>query len=919
MKRSLKLTPIAMLLVYAGFSNLASAETCEHTVTEGFLLKDQTVLRNYCTYDLSGTNTEDPEIELRNTNATFNHVTILGDGEKRSKRYWRFGGNIDLFSASENSSVIFNNATLELNTLSNNLNNLLNVDNSTLTLNNSNVTHTSSKHAKILYADNAATVNINDSILKSSITDEESSNFYSNVVQINGLNRSTINISNSTLSSNNDAGFIYLNGSELNVVSSNLSHVKNIASTSSFFTSLVSLINSTMLLKDSQLISEKGDALFSMTNATISVDNSTLSVSNRTNSILFGEGDGQNNITIRNSHLSADTAISSFDGRFNTGLNVQIENSTVNTKAFRKEGFWNNAEENQLIARNSTLIGYIHDRKMAVTLNDSTWKYSSDYSGKVKDLSGANSTVEVDKASYFSTLTIDGNLSGNLHFGLNTDIASQRGDKIVVNGSSSGEHTLTVKDSGNEPKTSGGKVTLVETKDGIANFALKDREFVDAGAYRYFLNKDGTNWVLSNRIEPISEVQPEPEVVITEPEVQPEPEVVITEPEVQPEPEVVITEPEVQPEPEVVITEPEVKPEPEVVITEPEVQPELEVVITEPEVQLEPQIEQPIPETSAEETVSPVVVVTPVVPAIVEIATDNVPTEQPAMKALSEKSNALVSLRQAQGLLISQNLQGVHQRLGELKNEQANSVWVKNINGRHKAKSQAVSADSRSSGFEMDYHNLQIGADRAVSENVRLGGFVGSSRADVDFNGEYGKGKLRSQAVGLYATFANADGWYVDNVVKYERLTSQASEKRKYHAVSLSNEIGKRMIFGQNWTLTPQAQLSYHTIAGKDDEKRLNLFTARTGFRLAKGFEFANGWVVQPYAEVNGIAERSNNAKVRVNQYLFDVPESKGRLQAALGLNAGNGSHRIGIEVVQTYGNQVRQLLAAIVNYRYQW
>ncbi|ODQ36302.1 hypothetical protein BHC25_10085 [Mannheimia haemolytica] len=296
------------------------------------------------------------------------------------------------------------------------------------------------------------------------------------------------------------------------------------------------------------------------------------------------------------------------------------------------------------------------------------------------------------------------------------------------------------------------------------------------------------------------------------------------------------------------------------------------------------------------------------------------PVVAPVLKTLSEKTNALVSLRQAQGVLLSQNLQGVHQRLGELKTDKSSNVWVKNTNSRSEAKAQNVAVDSRSSGFEMDSHSLQVGADRTINDNLRLGGFVGTSRADVDFNGEYGKGKLRSQAVGLYATFANEQGWYLDNIAKYEHLTAKfVDEKRKYNALSLSSEIGKRFALSHDWSITPQAQLAYHTINGKSDESRLNLFTARVGVRVVKGFALNNGWNLQPYAEVNAIAEKANKAKVRVNQYQFDVAENKGRVQTALGLTAGNSNHRLGLEASITSGSKFKQPLSVLANYRYQW
>ncbi|ODQ38604.1 hypothetical protein BHC25_04155 [Mannheimia haemolytica] len=336
-----------------------------------------------------------------------------------------------------------------------------------------------------------------------------------------------------------------------------------------------------------------------------------------------------------------------------------------------------------------------------------------------------------------------------------------------------------------------------------------------------------------------------------------------------------------------------------------------------------PSVEPTKPTPPPTETAKPVTppTVPPTTPAPRPVPTPpSVPTTTPALAELSETSNALVSLRQAQGLLLTQNLQGIHQRLGELKTENASNVWVKNQNGRTEAKSQNVAVDSRSSGFEMDSHSLQIGADRAINENLRLGGFVGTSRADVDFEGEYGKGKLRSQAVGFYATFANEQGWYLDNIAKYERLTAESnSEKRKYNAFGISSEIGKRFALSNDWVVTPQAQLAYHTINGKADEERLNLLVARAGVRVAKGFALNNGWNLQPYAEVNGIAEKANSAKVQVNQYQFEVAENKGRVQGSLGLSAGNGNHRLGLEASVASGKKLKQPFNVLVNYRYQW
>ncbi|EFX92321.1 outer membrane autotransporter ycgv [Actinobacillus ureae] len=50
----------------------------------------------------------------------------------------------------------------------------------------------------------------------------------------------------------------------------------------------------------------------------------------------------------------------------------------------------------------------------------------------------------------------------------------------------------------------------------------------------------------------------------------------------------------------------------------------------------------------------------------------------------------------------------------------------------------------RSSGFKQDIYTLQIGADTAVTDNIRVGSFVGNSRSDLEFGGEYGSAKVKA-------------------------------------------------------------------------------------------------------------------------------------------------------------------------------
>ena len=292
----------------------------------------------------------------------------------------------------------------------------------------------------------------------------------------------------------------------------------------------------------------------------------------------------------------------------------------------------------------------------------------------------------------------------------------------------------------------------------------------------------------------------------------------------------------------------------------------------------------------------------------------------PSTPLLSDLANAQVSLRQAQLLLVEDDLNGIHQRLGEVKNGEKGNVWVRNVNSRQKLGALST-GESETSGFKQNVHSVQVGADAAVTDNLRLGGFVGRSQANVDFNGDYGDGKVRSNSVGLYAAYLADNGIYVDNIVKYSRLhaNSNYTEKRHYNAYTISSELGKRFSLVNDWTITPQAQLAWTHISSQENEDSLSSVYSRIGLRVAKGFALSNGWNLQPYAEVNAITSKNRSSKIHYTNSALDVASSRGRFESAVGLNAGFANHRFGLEVSRADGKNFDKPYAIQAVYRYQW
>ena len=302
----------------------------------------------------------------------------------------------------------------------------------------------------------------------------------------------------------------------------------------------------------------------------------------------------------------------------------------------------------------------------------------------------------------------------------------------------------------------------------------------------------------------------------------------------------------------------------------------------------------------------------PVVPPVAPVL--------PSTPLLSDLANAQVSLRQTQLLLVEDDLSGIHQRLGEVENGEKGNVWVRNVNSRQKLAALST-GESETSGFKQNVHSLQVGADAAVTDNLRVGGFVGRSQANVDFNGHYGDGKVRSNSVGLYAAYLADNGIYVDNIVKYSRLhaNSDYTEKRHYNAYTISSELGKRFSLANDWTITPQTQLAWTHISSQENEDSLSSVYSRIGLRVAKGFALSNGWNLQPYAEVNAITSKNRSSKIHYTNSALDVASSRGRFESAVGLNAGFANHRFGLEVSREDGKNFDKPYAIQAVYHYSW
>ncbi|WP_118776222.1 autotransporter outer membrane beta-barrel domain-containing protein [Haemophilus haemolyticus] len=615
-------------------------------------------------------------------------------------------------------------------------------------------------------------------------------------------------------------------------------------------------------------------------NAAQTVIANGLNVTLNNKSGLFTTSDsGSQTITLTNSESNAGYGLLAFPLGDEQLVKINLENTTLNATqaliSLNDKNFPLEAEDdasnstpagvyhlNLTASKNSKLTGAILENpdwpvKNEINLSMSNSQWSFNKSSTLNNLDANSSDITFTPTSEYKTLTIKDNLTGSSTFNLNTNIAENKSDKIVVKGTAEGNHKIGVTNQGEN--VANGKVTLVETNGGNAAFSLTNpNNRVDLGAYQYFLTKEGNNWVLANSKNVVT---PSNSVVTPS------------------NPVVTPSNPVVTPS------------NPVVTPSNPVVTPSNPVV------------------TSNNPVVNPS---NPVVPSAAPVL--------PSTPLLSDLANAQVSLRQTQLLLVEDDLSGIYQRLGEVKNGEKGNVWVRNMNSRQKLAALST-GESETSGFKQNVHRVQVGADAAVTDNLRVGGFVGHSQANVDFNGHYGDGKVRSNSVGLYAAYLADNGIYVDNIVKYSRLhaNSNHTEKRHYNAYTISSELGKRFSLANDWTITPQAQLAWTHISSQENEDSLSSVYSRIGLRVAKGFALSNGWNLQPYAEVNAITSKNRSSKIHYTNSALDVASSRGRFESAVGLNAGFANHRFGLEVSHADGKNFDKPYAIQVVYHYSW
>ena len=209
-----------------------------------------------------------------------------------------------------------------------------------------------------------------------------------------------------------------------------------------------------------------------------------------------------------------------------------------------------------------------------------------------------------------------------------------------------------------------------------------------------------------------------------------------------------------------------------------------------------------------------------------------------------------------------QEFSSFSQRMGELRDSQGNSgVWARVYGGEIE----------QGSNYDNSYQTYQVGYDKAYDY---AGGklFLGYlfSYTDGSTNYDLGSGENNSIGAGVYGSWLNNSGHYIDVVAKLSRLHNDYniySENRIYNSkgdytnygVSLGVEYGKRFVTDNKFFIEPSIRMDLGRVANKSyttsTDVRVEqdtLYTALGSLGAKIGYNLEKGNL---YARISGVKE----------------------------------------------------------------
>ncbi|MFS8993988.1 autotransporter outer membrane beta-barrel domain-containing protein, partial [Escherichia coli] len=282
----------------------------------------------------------------------------------------------------------------------------------------------------------------------------------------------------------------------------------------------------------------------------------------------------------------------------------------------------------------------------------------------------------------------------------------------------------------------------------------------------------------------------------------------------------------------------------------------------------------------------------------------------PPVRHTTKSADAVLDMATAPVYVFNSELQSLRFRHGDVmqNTRSPGGVW-----GRYTGSDTRINGGA-GSGYSLTQSGMETGGDTVFDLNdsrLAVGAFVSFTDNSISHN-RGGSSTVGSTGGGLYATWFNNDGYYVDGVVKVNRFRNElrtwmsdgTAVKGDYHQNGFggSLEAGRTFSLNENTWIQPYLRSTAFRAESKDisldNGMKAKAGTTKSlqgevGVNLGMNLDVA-GTVVRPYLTTAVSHEFSDNNKVRINDsYNFtnDISGTTGKygagVSAQLTANAG--------------------------------
>ncbi|MGH1605888.1 autotransporter outer membrane beta-barrel domain-containing protein [Yersinia proxima] len=301
-----------------------------------------------------------------------------------------------------------------------------------------------------------------------------------------------------------------------------------------------------------------------------------------------------------------------------------------------------------------------------------------------------------------------------------------------------------------------------------------------------------------------------------------------------------------------------------------------------------------------------------------------------AAPVLSSAAQGVLNMAAAPRHILNAELSTLRQRQGELKTDADGTVgvWARYLTDDSRL------SDNKNVSFKNTLNGMEIGADKQLGlsrGNMLVGVFTGYSSSDVKATHSAGaNGDIRSYSGGLYLTYLDQSGLYIDTVLKANRFNNElntqgARAEYSQNALTASLESGYQLPVYTNLVLEPYGKVSYSRISSADytlsngmaaDVAKADSVQGELGTILASSYTL-NQIAIKPYIKLAIAREFIKTNTVAINNIGFDNDFSGNVGKYGMGIDATVANNTsIFAEVDYLNGSKIETPVTANIGFR---